>query len=285
MAEDNSGMSCLYNPEARALDPEFAAAWREYRRGPASGDHPIKEEDAQAFREGLKMAGIQNGKQLGEALGLSDRQGQNLYKNPATLTWKNYRELCAMLDMEAEMFGRGYISQLLEEKTLSEEIQRALDPIRQMERMYGLFYPPDELQLHYCADSELTARCLIDGFNLLDNKRRCALMDTLEGLLAAEHMDIEQSTKDAERQRDTRILKTCKAIRQSISTASPKEKMRALVDLLAGPRVDYFKPLTTDMIGRPVTYEDTYVKGTEGPRTWDNPTEAVMAEYVENSEY
>lgn len=286
MAEDNSGMSCLHNPKARAINPEFAEAWKEHQDPQTPKEHPIKEEDAQAFRDALAACAIKNGKQLGRVLGLTARSGQILYKNPEKITPENFRKLGNYCSACADRAAEWYFDECeVDERYGGNEdgVTKAREELERIDEACYFFHPQSAKELERTASWELPHRCLVDGFNLLSTERRRALMLTMQGLLAAEYVNISQATDQKREQRGIRILKTCRAVREAIDSTSSTTKVKALVNLLAGKRVDYLYPLENEH-GKPWAYEDRYGDKPNDYRLWSSPTEAVMAEYVENIE-
>lgn len=242
-------MTYLRNPNARAINPEFVSAYRAYEAVKQSADKPIKEKDVHDFKAALAVFGITTGKKLGEVLyeaGLvgqrgrdgkgeakdkGTKTGQNRFKDPTTLSFKEFEAIARYCDKYTEeaYWEATSLADDIEEHGYFDEAQEYRDGLQPILDANSFFYRVPRQELDRQAAAELESRAILDGMELLDRKHRQALLLNLQGMLMAQYRNPGKNRTDVARGRRARMVAA--AIDEAV-TDGVSNKYNALADLV-----------------------------------------------------
>lgn len=185
-SQEEQKPSYLKRPGMHPVTEEFAELYR--RKSERDGRNPTRNtktnraltpEELEAV---CKALGIENGRQLGEFLGLTARRGQEIMRDPSKLSLLNARKL------EIEAINREQDLIHLEEDLsrwkidTTEEMKELVNLSRACSPLYDL--ETDELIKSGALGREYSYRFLIEGVKALPPHDRETLFTVLGGLLA-----------------------------------------------------------------------------------------------------
>lgn len=197
------------------LSPHFAEAYRDYyeyeRYGGDNRKHPLEGMDKGTFRAELIAVGLGDTEELAKVLEVSERQAQNIKRDPSRLTKDRYKKLCEWLDNEDIRL------QFLARDTdnMKEQGCATEDEVRDCWREYYRFSSHADVlrnnkplsDLRVALRDEMGLRFLVESYLALGDADRKAVMRIMKGLLmqtqtpAARYM-----TAMVERERKPRAL-------------------------------------------------------------------------------
>ena len=197
------------------LSPHFAEAYRDYyeyeRYGGDNRKHPLEGMDKGTFRAELIAVGLGDTEELAKVLEVSERQAQNIKRDPSRLTKDRYKKLCEWLDNEdirLQFLARD--TDNMKERGCATE-----DEARDCWREYYRFSShADVLQnnkplsdLRAALRDEMGLRFLVESYLALGDADRKAVTRMITGLLMqTQTPDARYMTAMVERERKPRGL-------------------------------------------------------------------------------